>query len=677
MFRQLTHAAFGATTLGARVMAKAIAVPVDTALWAHETTNRKPPTWHSRNEVVLASPFALLRDFSVGDNDVVPTLLFPPLAGHASCIIDKKGQSQIQLCLNTGLTRLYSFDWLSCTKAAKDTTETDRLDFITRAADLIAGPEGKVNIVGNCQGGWEATLWAAMHPERVNTLIVAGAPIDTSAGNGPAQKLMPIVIPRGNMALYKAMVKANGGIVPGINLVMGFIAMHPITHVAEHLKVYAHVHDREYLDHFSDFYDWYLYPVNLPGKLYLWAVEHLFVRNEMFTGELEVAGDTVSLRSITCPVFLLGGEEDDITPWQQVHNMRHAVGSSQVRWYLAPGGHIGLFIGRQAQAEYWTPILAQVHRLSRPAGITNATTSTATRVAGRASENRLLNGSGDLNEAEQTLRVRAGAGDERAARRLAELLAQRGDLDEAEQILRARADTGDESAVSRLAELLAELLAQHGDPGKLRTRADTGDRDGATELAGLLEERADPDGALQILRAWANVGDWDAARSGHGTANVTGPRTGRQRLRATTAPGEEPDMSNASGTTFLSVLRQLAETDPDRPALTCGDITLTRAGFVDRVERLAAQFEARGVAESSTVTISLPNSIGFVESMFAAWAVGAVPQPVSHRLPAPERSAIMGLASPSLVVGMPQSEAGPWPTLESVPGQLPAGSLST
>ena len=549
MFRQLTHAAFGATTLGARVMAKAIAVPVDTALWAHETTNRKPPTWHSRNEVVLASPFALLRDFSAGDDDVVPTLVFPPLAGHASCIIDKKGQSQVQLCLNMGLTRLYSFDWLSCTKAAKDTTETDRLDFITRAADLIAGPEGTVNIVGNCQGGWEAALWAAMHPERVNTLIVAGAPIDTSAGNGPAQKLMPILIPRGNMALYKAMVTANGGIVPGINLVMGFIAMHPATHVAEHLKVYAHVHDRDYLDHFSDFYDWYLYPVNLPGKLYLWAVEHLFVRNELFRSELEVAGQTVSLRSITCPVFLLGGEEDDITPWQQVHNMRHAVGSSQVRWYLAPGGHIGLFIGRQAQAEYWTPILAQVHRLSRPAGITNATTSTATRVAGRASENRLLNGSGDLGEAEQILRARADAGDERAARRLAELLAQRGDLDEAEQILRARADTGDESAVSRLAELLAgllaqhgdldeaeqilraradtgdesavsrlaellaELLAQHGDPGKLRTRADTGDRDGPTELDGLLEERADPDGALQILRAWANVGDWDARSS--------------------------------------------------------------------------------------------------------------------------------------------------------------------
>lgn len=368
MFRQLTHAAFGATTLGARVMAKAVAVPVDTALWAHETTNRKPPKWHSRNEVVLASPFALLRDFSAGDDDVVPTLLFPPMAGHASCIIDKKGQSQVQLCIKMGLTKVYSFDWLSCTKATKNTTEADRLDFITRAVDLIAGPEGKVNIVGDCQGGWEAALWAAMHPQRVNTLTVAGAPIDTSAGNGPAQKLMPILIPRGNMVLYKAMVKAHGGIWPGINSVMGFIAMHPATHVAEHLKVYMHVHDRAYLDHFSDFYDWYLYPVNLPGSLYLWAVEHLFVKNELFTGELEVAGQTVSLRSITCPVFLLGGEQDDITPWQQVHNMRYAVGSSLVRWYLAPGGHIGLFIGRQSQAEYWTPILAQVRELSRPGG---------------------------------------------------------------------------------------------------------------------------------------------------------------------------------------------------------------------------------------------------------------------------------------------------------------------
>src|SRR6266700_1092625 len=130
------------------------------------------------------------------------------------------------------------------------------------------------------------------------------------------------------------------------------------------------------------------------------------------------------------------------------------------------------------------------------------------------------------------------------------------------------------------------------------------------------------------------------------------------------------------GTTFLSVLRQLAEADPGRPALTCGDQTLTRAEFVQRVERLAALFAGRGVTEGSAVTIGLPNSVGFVEAMFAAWAVGAVPQPISDRLPPLERAAIVDLADPSLVVGAAASERAGRPVLESVPLQLHDGSFT-
>jgi bile acid-coenzyme A ligase len=130
------------------------------------------------------------------------------------------------------------------------------------------------------------------------------------------------------------------------------------------------------------------------------------------------------------------------------------------------------------------------------------------------------------------------------------------------------------------------------------------------------------------------------------------------------------------GTTFLSVLRRLAEADPGRPALTYAGQTLTRAGFTQRVERLAALFAGRGVTEGSTVTIGLPNSIGFVESMFAAWAVGAVPQPISDRLAPRERDAIIGLANPALVLGVPQAEGETRPTLESVPGELAAGSFT-
>jgi bile acid-coenzyme A ligase len=129
------------------------------------------------------------------------------------------------------------------------------------------------------------------------------------------------------------------------------------------------------------------------------------------------------------------------------------------------------------------------------------------------------------------------------------------------------------------------------------------------------------------------------------------------------------------GTTFLSALRQLAAADPGRPALTYRDETLTRAEFVQRVEGLAALFAERGVRQGSTVTIGLPNSVGFVLAMFATWAVGAVPNPISDRLPPLERAAIVDLAQPDLVVGVPPGENGSRPVLEAVPAQLPAGQL--
>ena len=131
-----------------------------------------------------------------------------------------------------------------------------------------------------------------------------------------------------------------------------------------------------------------------------------------------------------------------------------------------------------------------------------------------------------------------------------------------------------------------------------------------------------------------------------------------------------------TGTTFLSALRDGAERAPNRPSLTCGPVTLTRAEFLDKVERLAGLFERRGVTNGSNVSIGLPNSTDFVVSMFAAWAVGAVPQPISSRLPTAERVALLDVARPSLVVGVPEAEAGDWPVLESVPAELPVSHFT-
>jgi bile acid-coenzyme A ligase len=91
--------------------------------------------------------------------------------------------------------------------------------------------------------------------------------------------------------------------------------------------------------------------------------------------------------------------------------------------------------------------------------------------------------------------------------------------------------------------------------------------------------------------------------------------------------------------------------DPHRPAVTCGNRTVTRSELDRRTNRLARAYADLGVRAGDYVTIGLPNSIEFYEVAIAAWKLGAVPQPISHRLPDREREAIVELARPALVVG--------------------------
>jgi poly(3-hydroxybutyrate) depolymerase len=90
---------------------------------------------------------------------VVPVLVLPPQAGHDSCVVDfAPGQSQIETIRNVGLGTVASLDWIGATRATKDTTVEDYLAVIADAIGLLGG---RVNLIGDCQGGWLGTIYAA------------------------------------------------------------------------------------------------------------------------------------------------------------------------------------------------------------------------------------------------------------------------------------------------------------------------------------------------------------------------------------------------------------------------------------------------------------------------------------------------------------------------------------
>ena len=141
-------------------------------------------------------------------------------------------------------------------------------------------------------------------------------------------------------------------------------------------------------------------------------------------------------------------------------------------------------------------------------------------------------------------------------------------------------------------------------------------------------------GLLEILH------DDPTPRLGHDDPHV-------QQVRHRTAmlapsPRQTHDMAIVS---FPRRLTELAAAAPDRPAVTCGDVVPDpcRAG-VPRPTASPGTSPARGVGHGDFVTVALPNSVDWFVAFVACWKLGAVPQPVSAKLPARELAEIVELA---------------------------------
>ncbi len=109
-------------------------------------------------------------------------------------------------------------------------------------------------------------------------------------------------------------------------------------------------------------------------------------------------------------------------------------------------------------------------------------------------------------------------------------------------------------------------------------------------------------------------------------------------------------------------ISQLAQLAPDEPAVTCDGLTITRAELDRSTNRLARAYAERGVGVGDYVTMVLPNSIEWIQAAVACWKLGAVPQPLSARLPDAELHGLLDLRPPALLVGREHSEMPSVPT---------------
>jgi acyl-CoA synthetase (AMP-forming)/AMP-acid ligase II len=99
----------------------------------------------------------------------------------------------------------------------------------------------------------------------------------------------------------------------------------------------------------------------------------------------------------------------------------------------------------------------------------------------------------------------------------------------------------------------------------------------------------------------------------------------------------------AAGAPLGAVLSAHAALTPDHPAVTFGARTTSFAELDAMANRRARQLAELGIGQDDRVIVVLPNSLEFIECVFAVWKLGASACPISHRLTPAEFAAIVEL----------------------------------
>src|SRR6516162_356861 len=233
-------------------------------------TSAREPQWTTQNCVTLELPTVRLRDFSAtGEGSA--TLLCAPFALHGSTITDfAPGHSLVAALRGAGLGRVFVTDWRS---ASPDMRFLSIDNYLADLNVLVDELGSRVNLLGLCQGGWMALIYAARFPGKVARLALAGAPIDLAAGKSKLSELAhdtPIPI-------FRELVDLGGGRILGQHALQFWAPHFPDPETVRALLQSPHaIGSTAFRRLESRFRDWYASTLDLPGTYYLQVVEHLF-----------------------------------------------------------------------------------------------------------------------------------------------------------------------------------------------------------------------------------------------------------------------------------------------------------------------------------------------------------------------------------------------------------------
>lgn len=293
-----------------------------------------------------------------------PFVVVDPRAGHGPGIGGFKADSEIGVALAAGHA-CYFIGFLPEPVPGQTIEDVTRAEaaFLERVIALHPEAEGKPCVIGNCQGGWAVMMLAALHPELVGPIVIAGAPLSYWAGVRGANPMRYSGGLLGGSWLTALTGDLGNGRFDGAWLVTNFESLDPANTLwTKPYTLYSKV-DTE-APRYLGFERWWGGHVMLNAEEMQFISDELFIGNKLSSAEIITSdGSRIDLRNVRSPIVVFCSKGDNITPpaqalgwildlYDDVDDIR-CHGQTIVYAVHDSTGHLGIFVsGKIARKEH-------------------------------------------------------------------------------------------------------------------------------------------------------------------------------------------------------------------------------------------------------------------------------------------------------------------------------------
>jgi polyhydroxyalkanoate synthase subunit PhaC len=306
--------------------------------------------------VIASGSYWRLRDYG-GENQSRSLLIVAAPIKRPYIWDLTRSTSVIRYCLSRKI-HIQLLEWMPASPNAGNNGLEEYLLAISEAlATHKAAAGGKPYLIGHSLGGTLAAIYAAFLPQNISGLVLLGAPLCFKPLESQFRDALVTLIPQ---------EISESDPFPGSLLSHASALASPHTFIWSRLIDAAmSVADPVALEIHARVERWALDEVPLPGKLVHQIVDWLYRENRFCRGILLIGNKLIGPHSLSAPTLAVVNTADEVAPLASLKPFTDAMATKvRIIQYQGELGvclqHLGILVGRHAQARVWPEILSWV-----------------------------------------------------------------------------------------------------------------------------------------------------------------------------------------------------------------------------------------------------------------------------------------------------------------------------